>query len=78
MTTRHKVSQRVPNQKSKSKRLKTFLFMNINSIEWCDFESKKTKFYPFLFLSVLLRKLKYFQLYSSQNSKIKIFDSRGI
>ena len=73
MTTRHKVSQRVPNQKSKSKRLKTFLFMNINSIEWCDFEWKKRSF-----LSVLLRKLKYFQLYSSQNSKIKIFDSRGI
>ena len=75
MTTRHKVSQRVPNQKSKSKRLKAFLFMNINSIEWCDFESKKNEV---LFLSVLLRKLKYFQLYSSQNSKIKIFDSRGI
>ena len=74
MTTRHKVSQRVPNQKSKSKRLKTFLFMNINSIEWCDFESKRNE----VFLFVLLRKLKYFQLYSSQNSKIKIFDSRGI
>ena len=74
MTTRHKVSQRVPNQKSKSKRLKTFLFMNINSIEWCDFESKRNE----VFLFVLLRKLKYFQLYLSQNSKTKIFDSRGI